>query len=135
MALEAPDRSFDVTVEGDLPEAYADPGRIAQVMENLLTNAVKYGRAATPIVVEVAHVNHDVAVAVTNTGEALPQEELPRLFERFHRTAGAKRGAAKGAGLGLYITRGLVEAHGGRITAESTPAGVTTFRFTLPVAG
>jgi signal transduction histidine kinase len=134
MALQAPDRPFDVTAQDDAPKADADPDRIAQVMENLLTNAVKYGSSETPIVVGVTHENHDIAVAVTNQGKALAPEELPRLFERFHRTEGAKQGAAKGAGLGLYITRALVEAHGGHITAESTPTGRTTFRFTLPVA-
>jgi PAS domain S-box-containing protein len=134
IAQQAPDRPFDVEVQPDTPRADADPDRIAQVMENLLTNAVKYGSAETPIVVGIAHENHDIAVAVTNQGKALAPEELPRLFERFHRTAGARQGAAKGAGLGLYITRALVEAHGGHITAESTPAGMTTFRFTLPAA-
>ena len=134
MALQAPDWPFDVEVQADTPQADADPDRIAQVMENLLTNAIKYGRAETPIVVDIAHQNQDIAVAVTNEGKALAPDELPRLFERFHRTAGARQGAAKGAGLGLYISRALVEAHGGRITAESTPAGRTTFRFTLPAA-
>ena len=134
MALQAPDRPFDVEVQADTPQADVDPDRIAQVMENLLTNAIKYGSAATPIVVDIARQNQDIAVAVTNEGKALAPEELPRLFERFHRTAGARQGPAKGTGLGLYISRALVEAHGGRITAESTPAGRTTFRFTLPVA-
>ena len=134
IAPQAPDRPFDLEVQADTPQADADPDRIAQVMENLLTNAIKYGSAETPIVVGIVRENHDIAVAVTNQGKALAPEELPRLFERFHRTAGARQGAAKGAGLGLYITRALVEAHGGRITAESTPAGRTTFRFTLPVA-
>jgi PAS domain S-box-containing protein len=134
IAPQAPDRPFDVEVQADTPQADADPDRIAQVMENLLTNAIKYGSAETPIVVGIARENHDIAVAVTNEGKALAPEELPRLFERFHRTAGARQGAAKGAGLGLYITRALVEAHGGRITAESSPSGRTTFRFTLPAA-
>jgi len=71
---------------------------------------------------------------VTNTGRALSVEELARIFERFHRTDSAKLEGIQGAGLGLYITRSLVEAHGGRIAAESTAEGVTTFRFTLPVA-
>ncbi len=134
MALQAPDRPFDVRVDDGAPKADADPDRLAQVMENLLTNAIKYGAADTPIVVRITHENRHVAVAVTNQGKTLAADELPRLFERFHRTAGAKQGAAKGVGLGLYISRALVEAHGGRITAESTAAGMTTFRFTLPVA-
>jgi PAS domain S-box-containing protein len=133
MALQAPDRPFQVQVDDRTPKADADPDRVAQVMENLLTNAIKYGTPETPIAVRITQENHHVAVAVTNQGKALPADELPRLFERFHRTAGAKQ-AAQGVGLGLYISRALVEAHGGRITAESTPAGATTFRFTLPVS-
>jgi PAS domain S-box-containing protein len=134
MALQAPDRAFDVRVPGPGPDVEADPDRIAQVMENLLTNAVKYGKGGTPIITSVSWGDGDVAVAVTNEGRPLTAEELSRIFERFHRTASAKLEGIQGVGLGLYITRSLVEAHGGRITAESTPAGVTTFRFTLPVA-
>jgi signal transduction histidine kinase len=132
MALEAPDRTFDVSILGQVPEVEADPDRIAQVMENLLTNAVKYGKGGTTIVTSVSWEDGGVAVAVTNEGRPLTAEELSRIFERFHRTASAKLEGIQGVGLGLYIARSLVEAHGGRITAESTPAGRTTFRFTLP---
>jgi PAS domain S-box-containing protein len=133
--LAAPDRPFDVRVEGEVPEACADPDRITQVLENLLTNAVKYGTAASPIVATVAYENGEVAVSVTNEGRALSAEEIDRIFERFQRGKGAKSEGIEGVGLGLYITRSLVEAQGGRITAASTPLGVNTFRFTLPVAG
>jgi PAS domain S-box-containing protein len=133
-APEAPDRPFDVAVAGDIRKADADPDRVAQVLENLLTNAMKYGKPGTSIAVAIEPQSDAVAVAVSSVGDPIAQEELPRIFDRYHRTAAARRGGAKGAGLGLYITRSLVEAHGGRITAESTPAGTTTFRFTLPVA-
>jgi PAS domain S-box-containing protein len=134
LALQAPDRAFEVRSPGPVPEVEADPDRIAQVMENLLTNAVKYGKGGTTIVTSVSWEDGDVAVAVTNEGRPLTAEELSLIFERFHRTASAKLEGIQGVGLGLYIARSLVKAHGGRITAESTPAGVTTFRFTLPVA-
>jgi PAS domain S-box-containing protein len=134
VALQAPDRAFDVRILAQVPELEADPDRIAQVMENLLTNAVKYGNGGTAIVTTVSRDDGDVAIAVTNEGRPLTAEELSHIFERFHRTASAKLEGIQGIGLGLYITRSLVEAHGGRITAESTRAGVTTFRFTLPVA-
>jgi PAS domain S-box-containing protein len=134
VALQAPDRAFDVRVPGRVPDVEADPDRIAQVIENLLTNAVKYGKGGPTIVTSVSWEDGDVAVAVTSVGRPLTAEELSRIFERFHRTASAKLEGIQGVGLGLYIARSLVEAHGGRITAESTPAGVTTFRFTLPVA-
>jgi signal transduction histidine kinase len=103
-------------------------------MENLLTNAVKYGTGGTPIVVAVERASSEIAVAVTNDGRELAPEELARLFQRFQRTSSAKLQGIKGTGLGLYITRSLVEAHGGHIAAESSPPGRITFRFTLPAA-
>jgi PAS domain S-box-containing protein len=134
VALQAPERAFDVRTRGRGPDADADPDRIAQVMDNLLTNAMKYGKGRTPIVVSLSWEDGEVVVAVSNEGPPLTSEDLSHLFERFQRTASAKGEGIEGVGLGLYITRSLVEAHGGHITAESTPAGVTTFRFTLPVA-
>ena len=130
--LQAPDRPFEVRVQGTVPDVDADPDRVMQVLENLLTNAVKYGKAATPVVARIASDGREVAVSVTNEGSALTPEESVRIFERFQRTDSAKLHGIKGVGLGLYITRSLVEAHGGRITADSSPEGVTTFRFTLP---
>ncbi len=76
----------------------------------------------------------EIEVAVTNVGAGIPPEALPRLFQRFQRAADGKLARVNGVGLGLYITRELVEAHGGRIWAESTPGDTTTFRFTLPIA-
>jgi PAS domain S-box-containing protein len=134
MALEAPDRPFDLHVDGDIPKADVDPDRVAQVMENLLTNAVKYGTDGTPIVVAVERDSSEISVAVTNDGRALAPEELSRLFQRFQRTPSARLQGINGTGLGLYITRSLVEAHGGRIAADSSPPGRITFRFTLPAA-
>jgi PAS domain S-box-containing protein len=130
--LETADRCFDVSDPGDVPEVCADPDRITQVLENLLTNAVKYGKAGTPIVMGVASEGGEVAVSVTNEGRAMTPDEITTIFQRFQRTSSAKRQRVQGVGLGLYITRSLVEAHGGRITVESSPAGETTFRFTLP---
>jgi signal transduction histidine kinase len=69
---------------------------------------------------------------VTNQGDGIAPEEMPKLFERFQRTERAATGRARGVGLGLYITKGLIEAHGGRIWAESAPGRTTTFHFTLP---
>jgi signal transduction histidine kinase len=75
-----------------------------------------------------------VAVSVTNEGRALGPDELSRLFQRFQRAPSAKLLGIAGTGLGLYITRSLIEAHGGHISADCTPGGTMTFRFTLPVA-
>ena len=72
-------------------------------------------------------------VSVTNLGEGIPPEELAKLFSRFHRSAQAVGQGIAGLGLGLYITKGLVEAHGGRIWVESVPKLTTTFHFVLPI--
>lgn len=130
--LQVADRPLDVRVHGTVSDVDADPDRITQVLENLLTNAVKYGDAGTPVAMNVESDGREVAVSVTNIGRGLTPAEIARMFERFHRTDSAKLQGIQGIGLGLYITRSLVEAHGGRITVESTSEGVTTFRFTLP---
>jgi PAS domain S-box-containing protein len=124
---------FEVDVRGDTPRVTADPDRIAQVLDNLLSNATKYGAPGTPIHVTVEATGAEVSVAVTNEGAGIDPADLPHLFNRFYRVEGGQR--MKGVGLGLYIARELVEAHGGRIAAESVPGATTTFRFTLPRAG
>ncbi len=111
----------------------ADSDRLAQIMENLLSNAVKYGDPGTPIDIEVSADDDTATVSVTNEGPGIAPDEMPGLFSRFRRLTEARRSDVEGTGLGLYITRALVEAHGGRIEAESV-AGRTTFRFTLPLA-
>ena len=124
---------FDVRVDGAIPLVTIDPDRIAQVMENLLSNAMKYGAAGRPIVVEIGVIADRVSVAVTNEGSGIPPEDLPRLFDRFTRAEEVRRGAARGVGLGLYIAHELVAGHGGEVTAESVLGGLTTFRFTIPI--
>jgi signal transduction histidine kinase len=133
VAPEAPDRCFEVRARGEVPPVKADADRIAQVIDNLLTNAVKYGQPGTTIAVEVEAVDGMVAVAVVNDGIGIGAEELPQLFRRFVRTDVARQSGVKGLGLGLYIVRELVQAHGGEVVASSTPGGATTFRFTLPI--
>jgi PAS domain S-box-containing protein len=132
IAPQAEDRRFEVRVVGDTPLVVVDADRMVQVLENLLSNAIKYGATASPIVVEIDATSADISVAVTNEGVGIEPAELPNLFNRFYRVEGGRR--AHGVGLGLYIARELVEAHGGSMTAESLPGGTTTFRFTLPRA-
>ena len=133
MALEASGRRFEVCAHGALVPIAADGDRIAQVLENLLTNAVKYSFADTAVVIGVTSVPGYLAVEVTNSGPGISADELPLLFQRFRRTDSARRSTVYGIGLGLYIARQLVEAHGGSLTAESSPGSTTTFRFLLPV--
>ncbi|WP_437991202.1 PAS domain S-box protein [Sorangium sp. So ce145] len=122
----------DVEVQDGVPPLLADPGRLEQVLTNLLSNAAKYGAPGTPIRIAVERRSGEVSVAVENEGKGIAPDDVSRLFTRYYRTREAKAGGAAGLGLGLYIVRGLVEAHGGRIWAENAP-GKTTFQFTLPL--
>ena len=124
-----------VRVPPGLPQICVDPVRFEQILGNLLSNAVKYGSADTPIAVELARRDERfVSCAVVNEGRGIDAADLPNLFERFFRARNARDGGVAGMGLGLYITRGLVEAHGGTIEVASEPGRTTTFRFTVPAA-
>lgn len=126
-----PDRAIELDVVGAIPAVAADYERIEQVLGNLLVNALKYSDPGTPVQVAVRPVHGEVRVMVTNRGPGIPSEELPRLFDRYYRTTRARAGGARGLGLGLNIAKGLIEAHGGRIWAESRPGEATTFQFAL----
>ncbi|MHB1417902.1 MAG: ATP-binding protein, partial [Chloroflexota bacterium] len=115
------------------PPVLADPERIERVITNLITNALKYSTPGTPVVVRVTPHDGEALVSVTDEGPGIPPEEMPHLFQRYHRAAAGRK--AGGLGLGLYISRLIVEAHGGRIWAESEVGKGSTFTFTLPVAG
>jgi PAS domain S-box-containing protein len=112
--------------------ACVDADRFLQVMSNLLSNAYKYGKPGAPVEVRVARSGEMVQVSVTNEGPGIPADELPMLFRRFGRTRASRKNHVPGLGLGLYMSRGIVEAHGGKLWAESTPGDKTYFRFTLP---
>ena len=116
-----------------LPRVMADPSRIIQILDNLLTNAARHSPEASPIRVAAEPDEAHVAVSVADNGEGIAPEQLPHLFRRH---AGIDEGVGGGSGLGLVICRGLVEAHGGRIRAESGgPGRGTRVTFTLPAAG
>lgn len=116
----------------DLPPVDADPNRLERVLINLLSNALKYSEAGTQVDVRTRVANGMVVVSVSDRGQGISAEELPHVFERFFRSRDARR--HDGLGLGLYITRMLVEAHGGRIWVESQPRNGSTFSFSLPVS-
>jgi len=121
-----------LSLDHDAPIVHVDATRIQQVVENLVSNAVKYGKPGMPIAIRLRARPGEVVLSVCNEGPGIEPELVPRLFSRFQRgNAGTSR--IKGLGLGLYICRGLVEAHGGRIMVESEPGKTTTFSFTLPV--
>ena len=123
---EDPER-FDVRVADGIPEMWVDADKLDQVLGNLLENAVRHGAGTVTIVVEPA--GDGASVTVTDEGEGIPDEQRDRVFTRFWRSG--RRG---GTGLGLYIVRGLVEAHGGQIEVGSAPGGGARFRFVLPAA-
>lgn len=133
LSRESDGRPIRLIAAQDIPRVTADPVRIEQVLENLLSNARKYGRPGSEVILRIERADAELRVHVHNEGEALEPEELCRLFTRFYRGENAQRAAAPGMGLGLYICRALVEAHGGRIWAESAPAGEVVFSFSLPL--
>jgi signal transduction histidine kinase len=111
-----------------------DAMRLEQVIANLLSNAVKYSTPDTPIDVTMRVEGGQAHMRVANVGEGIPGDELPFIFNRFARGRSAAASQIKGLGLGLYIAKGLVAAHQGRIWADSTPDG-TTFHVALPLDG
>ena len=120
--------ALDAEIPGELPTVSADPVRIRGVIANLLANAIAHTPAGGSARVSAAAAHGGVSVSVADTGEGIPAELLPRIFERFVKTPGSS-----GSGLGLAIARDLVTAHGGTISAESAVGSGTTVRFTLPV--
>jgi two-component system sensor histidine kinase BaeS len=124
--------SLDVDVPDRLP-GRADPDQLAQVLGNLLQNAVRYSSEGGRVAVRAERRPDDVLVSVSNTGEGIPAEDLPHVFERFYRVEKSRDRARGGAGIGLAIVRQLVEAAGGAVGAESRD-GQTRFWFSLPSA-
>jgi signal transduction histidine kinase len=127
-AGDSPDR-YQVEVAPGVPETWLDVDKVDQVLANLIENAVRHGAGTVTTVVEPAMVagTPGVAVAVRDQGPGIAPEVAPRVFARFWR---AKRRG--GAGLGLFIVKGLVEAHGGEIIVQQAPGGGAEFRFTMP---
>ncbi len=120
-----------VLIPAESPPVLADPDRVLQVLSNLLGNAIRFTPRGGGITLAAEVDEREVRFSVADTGPGIAPEHLPHVFDRFWRAQRARRG---GAGLGLAIARGLVEAHEGRIWAESVPGEGSTFTFTLPRA-
>ncbi len=125
-----PDHAVNTSFPGDLPLVLVDGVLLEQVFINLIENAVKYAPAGTKIDVVASSNDREILVHVADQGPGIPSGEESRIFDKFYRGKLAREG---GAGLGLTICRGIVEAHGGRIWAENRSRGGALFRFSIPL--
>jgi two-component system sensor histidine kinase KdpD len=126
-------RPLHVRLAQALPPIYVDGVQIQQVLVNLLDNAIKFSPSESPIQITASLVTETLEVRVSNTGDGIPSDELNRIFDRFYRAKPGRSSGAPGTGLGLAICKGIVEAHGGHIMAQSIPGGETTILFRLPL--
>ncbi|MGB8772829.1 MAG: HAMP domain-containing sensor histidine kinase, partial [Terriglobales bacterium] len=127
---------LELDVDSAIPLVYADPDRALEVLVNLIDNAIKFTPAAGSVTVKASLVETDpsaVYVSVSDSGRGIPQEALPRVFERLYQDPNAVDGNRTGLGLGLYIAKEIVTLHGGRMWVASEPECGSTFSFTLPL--
>jgi hypothetical protein len=124
-------------VEKDLPSVYGDREKVEQILTNLIGNAIKFTPEGGKIVVSAKvwdGVKNTIAVSIKDTGVGIPEDQVEKVFEKFHQVESPLHHSASGTGLGLAITKGLVEAHQGQIWVESELGKGTTFTFTLPLS-
>ena len=133
---QASDRGITLRVDAaaDLPEIDVDPERIAQVLGNLVSNALRFTPAAGTIALTATPQAGGVVLGVRDTGSGIAAADLPHVFERFYRADSARQQADGSSGLGLAIAKGIVEAHAGTIAVESAPGAGTRFTIVLPAA-
>ncbi len=137
LALQFNDKgvALHVAIAPDLPQVLADPARITQVLVNILGNALQYTPAGGEVWVSAKQRGDEVQFVVRDSGRGISAEDLRHIFERFYRVDKSRARASGGSGIGLTISKHIVEAHGGRIWAKSEGAGQgSAFGFTLPVA-
>jgi signal transduction histidine kinase len=128
-------RSVTLQVRGvGLTTVQADPDRLAQILDNLIDNAIRHSPAGSTVTILLETIGSELQCAVKDTGSGIPPEHLPFIFERFYRAEPARDRQTGGNGLGLAIVRAFVLAHGGRVNAESTLGKGTTITFWLPLA-
>jgi signal transduction histidine kinase len=125
---------LDFAPECGMPLFRFDRDKVEQVLNNLISNALKFSAPGTAVTVQASRMNGTVVVSVRDQGQGIPAEELDKLFKPFGRTTVRSTAGEKSTGLGLAISRRIVEGHGGRIWAESEPGKGSTFSFALPVS-
>jgi len=125
---------LDIATEPELVTTQADAERLGQVLDNLVSNAIKYTPDGGGVSIRMTHTGDAATIAVSDTGIGIPQDEQAQMFGRFFRSSNARDSGIEGSGLGLAITRGIVEAHGGTIGFDSVEGVGTTFRLTVPLS-
>ena len=123
---------IDITIEDDLPLAFADEERQAQVLTNLISNAIKYSESPAEVSISVEQGDTELLVTVADRGKGIPQREMGKLFKKFSRLR--QTANVQGSGLGLYICKRMIEDQGGRIWVESELGAGSKFHYTVPLA-
>lgn len=123
-----------VRCAADLPSAWLDPPKIEQVLNNLLSNAIKYSHPHTTIILRVFQRGDQLVTEVDDQGQGIPADELPHIFETFHKSSVQTTGGEKSTGLGLAIAKKIIEGHGGTISVRSQVGHGSNFAFELPAA-
>jgi two-component system sensor histidine kinase VicK len=138
--LHARQRNINLIVTEEMPLSQrsakflirGDTDRLAQILDNLIDNAIRYAPPASTITVSLSRTNMEISCRVTDCGEGIPAKHIPLIFERFYRADSGRDRAQGGAGLGLAIVRSLVQAHGGRVSVESVEGQGATFSVCFP---
>jgi two-component system phosphate regulon sensor histidine kinase PhoR len=131
--IERAGLTLALDIPEELPLVFADRARVEQVLLNLIHNAIKFTPAGGEIAISAERAGAYLHVHVTDTGQGIPEAELPRVFERFYKTDRSRR--SEGTGLGLAISKHIIQAHNGDIWVTSTLGEGSTFSFSLPVVG
>ena len=118
----------------NVPKVRADRDKLAQILLNLLDNAIKFNKTGGAVEIIAEQKEDQLRISIQDTGPGIPPEDLPRIFERFYRVDKARSHAIPGTGLGLSIVKHLVEAQHGVVSVESAPGEGSIFRFSLPLA-
>jgi signal transduction histidine kinase len=126
--------NLHVLIPEDLPPVEADRPKLRRILVNLLSNALKFTGREGAVTISATGEGDRVSVAVSDTGVGIAREDVDRLFDKYEQTRNRATRGEKGTGLGLYITKQLVELHGGEIKVESEPGKGSTFSFTIAIA-
>jgi two-component system phosphate regulon sensor histidine kinase PhoR len=124
--------SLEAVIGGDLPKVVADAAQIRQLLDNLVTNALRYGRPGTPVVASLGREGRFVRITVSDQGEGIPEKHIARVTERFYRVDASRSRALGGTGLGLSIVKHIVERHRGELRIESRLGQGTDVHVLLP---